>query len=114
MNPATPPVKTPAARDFKSEVAELLSAKPELRGQKLPDAVVQAAVTGNKRLINAYMDWQDAQRTAELEALRKENNTLKQNAASAAKAPVRGVTQGGKTDMTPDDPFIRGFDSDDW
>ena len=46
-------------------------------------------------------------------SLKKENAILKQNAASAAKAPVKGVTGGG---VSPDkvDYFIEGFDSDPW
>lgn len=118
---AEPPVETPAkvtpstgARDFQAEIAELLKAKPALRGQKLPEEVVQAVVKDGKSVLAAYTDYAEQQSNAELAALRKENQILKQNAAAAAKAPVSSTTKGGATDTKAKDPFIEGFDSDDW
>lgn len=100
-------------RDFTSEVASLLNVHPELKGKRLPDEVVQDCVRNNRPLVQAYTDYESKQRKAEAEALRKENNTLKQNAEAARRAPVRGVSGGGVTSK-PDDPFLAGFNSDDW
>lgn len=105
-------------RDFKAEVGELLSAKPHLQGKPLPESVVQASIKG-KRLIDAYADYEAAQQKAEADKqkaeadkLRKENAILKQNAASAARAPVSGTKGGGPTNAKGEDDFMRGFNSD--
>lgn len=103
----------PGERDFTSEVASLLSVHPELKGKRLPEEVVHDCVRNNRPLVQAYTDYESKQRKAEAEALRKENNTLKQNAEAARRAPVRGVAGGGVTSK-PDDPFLAGFNSDDW
>lgn len=103
----------PGERDFTSEVASLLSVHPELKGKRLPEEVVHDCVRNNRPLVQAYTDYESKRRKAEAEALRKENNTLKQNAEAARRAPVRGVAGGGVTSK-PDDPFLAGFNSDDW
>ena len=56
----------------------------------------------------AYNEYACRQRS-DAAALRKENRILRQNAATAARAPVRGVTRGGPTDAQPEDAFLRGF-----
>ena len=91
-----------------------MQARPQLRGQALPDAVSRAAVEGDKRLLLAYLDYEAQQAQAENERLRKENEIYKQNAATAARSPVRGVSGGGATDLKPSDPFLDGFNSSDW
>ena len=108
------PTSAAPERDFKAETLELLKARPELYGKKLPDEVVQSCVREGKPLLKAYTEYEARQSKAETAKLRKENQILKQNAASAAKAPVRGVSGGGATDTRPKDPFEEGFDSDDW
>ncbi|NCC85087.1 MAG: hypothetical protein EOM03_13305 [Clostridia bacterium] len=116
--PAEPaPVpSTPAAtgRDFKGEIEMLLSARPDLRGKQLPDEVINAAVRENKHVLVAYSNYEKANIEAEKEAALRENRIFKQNAASAAKAPVSGTATGGSGNNAPDDPFLKGFDSDDW
>lgn len=107
-------VNTGVDRDYQAEVEELLQARPNLRGQALPDAVSRAAVQDNKRLLLAYLDYEAKQAQAENERLRKENEIYKQNAATAARSPVRGVSGGGATDLKPSDPFLDGFNSSDW
>ena len=107
-------VNTGVDRDYQAEVEELLQARPQLRGQALPDAVSRAAVEGDKRLLLAYLDYEAQQVQAENERLRKENEIYKQNAATAARSPVRGVSGGGATDLKPSDPFLDGFNSSDW
>lgn len=111
-----PPAITPPAapkRDFTAEVADLCAVYPEMRGKQVPDAVVQATIKG-KPLIQAYSDYRVQQAESKAAALSKENSVLKQNAASAAKAPVKGVTGGGKTDTEPESDFLKGFNSDTW
>lgn len=111
--PTTDNHSTTDERDFTSEVASLLTVHPELKGKRLPDEVVQDCVRNNRPLVQAYTDYESKQRKAEAEALRKENNTLKQNAEAAKRAPVRGVSGGGVTSK-PDDPFLAGFNADGW
>ena len=93
-------------RDYRGEVADLLQAHPELRGTQLPASVVNACVAEGKPLVRAYEEY--ARKQAEAE------NRLKQNADAARRAPVRGVSKGGKTNTDPDDPFLIGFNSDHW
>lgn len=100
---------TPAERDYGSEVRELFTQRPELRGEQLPEEVLQACVEG-KPLKAAYDEFARRQR-AEAAALRKENRILRENAKTAARTPVRGVTRGGSVHAQPEDPFLRGFNS---
>jgi hypothetical protein len=102
-----------AGRDFATEVRELLTERPELQGTKIPSEVVQACV-GGKPLMAAYAAYEVKQQKAEADKLRKENNILKQNAASAARAPVSRTSGGGATDTKPKDDFLRGFEDDDY
>ena len=97
----------PGERDYGSEVQALYEARPELRGEALPDEVLQACVKGQK-LTDAYSQFAKA-RHAESKQLRRENRVLRENAKSAAKAPVRGVSHGGSVSNKPEDPFLRGF-----
>lgn len=101
------PAQKPAARDYAREVQALYAARPELRGQDLPPEVARACV-GGQSLVEAYNDFARRQRQ-DANTLRKENQILRQNAATAARAPVRGVTRGGSTEAQPEDAFLRGF-----
>lgn len=110
------PQQTPAApqRDFKAEAMELMGEYPELRGKEFPNEVVKDAVSSGKSLLTVYNAYRNKQKAAENAALKKENDVLKQNAHAAERAPVRGVSKGGKTDTKSSDPFIAGFNSDNW
>ena len=101
-------------RDYRGEVADLLQAHPELRGTQLPASVVNACVAEGKPLVRAYEEYARKQAEAENKAVKAENKRLKQNADAARRAPVRGVSKGGKTNTDPDDPFLTGFNSDRW
>jgi hypothetical protein len=103
----------PNGRNFTAEIGMLFQARPDLAGKKLPPEVIQAAKDG-KHLLAAYTDYEVQQAKAEAAKIRKENEIYKQNAASAAKAPVKGVSGGGATDTKAKDPFEEGFDSDDY
>ena len=115
--PAAAPQTTPAAqaapvRNPQAEVAELLAAKPELYGKPLPQEVLVAAQSG-KNLLVAYTEYEATKSHSEAERLRIENNIHKQNAANAAKAPIKGVSIGGAAkDKSGEDDFLRGFNSD--
>lgn len=110
------PVEQPASeaptRDFNAEAHELVRARPDLAGQTLPQEVVRACVAENKSLLVAYSEYEAKQQKAEAEKLRRENQILRQNEASAKQAPVKGVRGGGATDTKPEDDFLKGFNSD--
>ena len=95
---------------YEQEVQALYAARPELRGEELPDEVLQACVRG-KALTEAYNDFARRQRQ-DAAALRRENRILRQNARAAAPAPVRGVTRGGGVASQPEDAFLRGFNAE--
>ena len=113
--PQTPPSAQAApVRNPQAEVAELLAAKPELYGKQIPQEVFVASAVGGKSLLAAYTEYEAAKSRSEAEKLRTENNIHKQNAANAAKAPVKGVSAGGAAkDKSGEDDFLRGFNSDD-
>lgn len=111
--PAVVTEEQPAVRDFKAEAAQFFAAHPEWVGKQIPNEVSNAWAAG-KSLEEAVAAYGAKQSSAEASKLRKENQVLRQNAAAAAKAPVKGVTGGGKTDTSAEDPFIKGFDSDEW
>lgn len=79
-------------RDFEQELRQLLAARPELRGEELPQEVVEACIRG-KTVTEAYNDYARAQR--------------KQRPRPAA--PVRGVTRGGGVQQAPEDDFLKGL-----
>jgi len=110
-----PDQPAPAApkRDFRREVTALFEAFPDARGQQLPESVLQAAVAG-KPLAQAYAEFVAGKAKADAETAKHENKILRQNQESAKRAPGLGVTGGGKTDTSPEDDFLRGFNSDSW
>lgn len=110
---------TQQGRDYVSEARELLDAHPELVGQKLPDEVYAASSRPGVSLLQAYTEYERKVSQAEAEQarkesdkLRKENRILKNNADSADRAPVSGVSKGGRAeDKDANDPFLAGFNS---
>lgn len=111
----TPVVETPApeAKKEKSPAdvwAQLKALDPNLK--QVPEAVASAISKGIDPQI-AYLSYQMAQSNKTAASLKKENAILKQNAASAAKAPVKGVSGGGVTPKKVDH-FLAGFDADNW
>lgn len=112
---SSPEAESPKAAQpsaFAQQAKELLDAFPQLSGQKLPDGVIKAAAKGEATLLEAYRAHKAEADAAEMERIRKENQILRQNAASAKRAPVSGVSKGGSTNMRPDDDFLAGFNSD--
>lgn len=111
--PSTPaPTEQPKTRDFVQEVQQLKALYPDFK--EMPDEVAKA-VSNGANLLTAYLAYRDKQTSKAAASLKKENEVLKQNAASAAKAPVRGVTGGGATNTKPQNDLLKGFDSyGDW
>ena len=103
--PATP------ARDWNADVARLAQLRPDVK--ELPVEVHQAWLNGED-LVTAYLLHENRALRGSKAAVEKETKVLKQNAASAARAPVRGVTGGGATNTQPESDFLKGFDSDPW
>lgn len=106
----------PKQRDFNAEVKALLAIRPELQkpGTKLPDEIVEECVKTGAPLSVVYLEWERKQEKARYDALLKENKKLKQNAEAASRAPVRGVSRVAVKNEPDDDPFIKGFDSEDF
>ena len=101
----------PAERDFTAEVQQLKALYPDFK--ETPDEVALAVANGTN-LLTAYVAYREKQTQKAAASLKKENEVLKHNAASAAKAPVKGVTGGGATDTKPKNNLLVGFDSDSW
>lgn len=105
--------KTAPQNQFAIQARELLAAAPELVGQqKLPDEVIRGFAEGKGTLLELYRQYKANAETAEINRIKKENQILKQNAASAKRAPVVGVSRGGSTNVQPEDAFLSGFNSD--
>lgn len=111
--PAAAPVaaEPQATADFTSQVKQLKTIFPDFKS--MPEEVM-AAYSHGADLISAYSAYRVRESEKASKTIKKENQILRQNAASAAKAPVKGVTGGGNTGQKADDPFLRGFDSDNW
>lgn len=105
-----PKSSAPEVRDFRGEVEQLKALYPDIK--EIPDEVARAAAKGIP-VLNAYLAYRDQQSAKTAASLQKENKVLKQNAASAAKAPVKGVSGGGVAPKQVDN-FLKGFDSDPW
>ena len=110
--PSTP-VEAPAkpTRNFVDEVNQLKALYPEFK--EMPDEVAKA-VSNGANLLTAYIAYREKQNSKAAATLKKENEVLKQNAASAAKAPVKGITGGGATNTKPTPGILKGFDDDAW
>lgn len=109
--PSAAPVETPPVRRFDQEVQQLKALYPDFK--EMPDEVAKAAANGTN-LLMAYVAYREKQTSKAAASLKRENEVLKQNAASAAKAPVRGVTGGGATNTKPKSDLLKGFDSVEW
>ena len=90
----------PVERDFAEEVRALYEARPELRGEQLPEEVTMACVRGVP-LKDAYAAYAKKQNRTRL--------VQEQNSRAEAKAPVRGVSRGGSIGSQAEDAFLKGF-----
>lgn len=98
-------------RDINDELRQLRIVRPSLKS--IPDEVARMVAAG-VNVTQAYLAWEAENNRKAADKLKKENEVLKQNAASAARAPVTGVTGGGATTGKPvskfDEQFMKGFD----
>lgn len=109
------PQETPKqGRDISAEVTELITAHPELAGTAFPSEVAKKAMETGERIVDVYNDYAKNNQVAKIQDLVKENQVLKQNAETAQRAPVTGVTGHGIEGNEPDDPFMEGFNSEAW
>lgn len=114
LTPAQQTAPDLTGRDFRTEVQELLRVRStEQIGGTIPQEVIDECIGKGKRLVNAYLDYEDRQRRSELEQLRLENSTLRQNMKAAARAPVTH-TAAPETEKGESDPFMKGFEADGW
>ena len=100
----------PPVRDFTAEWRELAEAHPEVVGKELPDDIYQACMTGDLPPLRVYETMMLAKQAEEIESLKKEIATLRQNAETAARAPVSAVSGSGAI-AEPEDPFIKALRS---
>lgn len=107
----SPTPEPSGARDLSSEITQLRALYPEVK--QIPDEVA-LEVTRGTPLVNAYIAWKGKQSEQAAATLKRENEVLKQNAASAARAPVRGTTGNGKVGEQRQNPWLKGFDADEW
>ena len=110
----TQPQTQEQGRDLQAEVKELLDAHPELAGTEFPAEVAERALQTGESLLSVYQQREKSSQAKQIQDLVKENQVLKQNAETAQRAPVTGVTGHGIEGNEPDDDFLAGFNSQDW
>ena len=110
----TQPQTQAQGRDLNAEVRELLDAHPELAGTEFPADVANLALETGESLLSVYQKSKQSDSARQIQDLVKENQVLKQNAETAQRAPVIGVTGHGIEGNEPDDPFLEGFNEDVW
>ena len=108
FEPITMP-ETPV-HDWESEWAELARVHPEVIGQKLPDDIYQACIESAERPVRVYEQMMLAKKQEEIDDLRAQIATLKQNAEAAARAPV-SASAGTVGAQEGEDPFLKAFNS---
>ena len=101
-----PPEAPPG--NWEAEWKELADAHPEVVGKELPDDIYRACLQGDKPPLRVYESMMLAKQAEEIETLKQQIATLRQNAESASRAPVSAVTRGGVS-AEPEDPFVAAF-----
>ena len=110
-------VEDMAAEDMlRREMKMLMERHPQLReqmkrGEGLPQWLLAACAKDGVSLREAYAEYEAQQAKEEAAQLRRELETLKQNAAVSGKAPVKGAA--GNTGEKGKDPFLEGLLSDE-
>lgn len=100
-------------RDLRGEAEAYFAKHPGYLGGQMPTAVLNAWL-GGTGLGEAFAEYERGKSRAETRKLQRENQVLRQNAAAAMRAPVRGVGGGGDTKQEPEDPFLMGFNDEKW
>ena len=101
-----PPEAPP--RNWEAEWKELADAHPEVVGKDLPEDIYKACLQGDKPPLRVYESMMLAKQAEEIETLKQQIVTLRQNAETASRAPVSAVTGGGAGEV-PEDPFVSAF-----
>ena len=109
--PVTTPVTEDPVAKTNREIGQLKKLFKDFK--EMPEEVALAHAEGVD-LVTAYVAYRSQQSEKAAASLKKENEVLKQNAASAAKAPVKGITGGGATNTKPTPGILKGFDDDAW
>ena len=109
--PVTTPVTEDPVAKTNREIGQLKKLFKDFK--EMPEEVALAHAEGVD-LVTAYVAYRSQQSEKAAASLKKENEVLKQNAASAAKAPVKGITGGGATNTKPQHKLLDGFDDDTW
>ena len=97
-------------RDFAAEWRELAEAHPEVVGKELPEDIYRACMESELSPLRVYETMMLTKQAEEIESLKKEIATLRQNAETAARAPVSAVSDYGGS-AEPEDLFARSFKS---
>ena len=102
----------PAAheRNWAEEWAELAKEHPEVIGKTLPNDIYEVCINSDRPPLRVYESMMLEKLTGEVARLQKENETLRQNAANALRAPVSGTAGGGVVNEAEDE-FLRGFNN---
>ena len=108
FEPITMP-ETPV-HDWEREWAELARAHPEVIGHEFPDDIYQACIQSAERPVHVYEQMMLAKKQEEIDELRAQIATLKQNAEAAARAPV-SASAGTVGAQEGEDPFLKAFNS---
>ncbi len=101
---------SPPGRDFAAEWRELAEAHPEVVGKELPEDIYRACMESELSPLRVYETMMLTKQAEEIESLKKEIATLRQNAETAARAPVSAVSDYGGS-AEPEDLFARSFKS---
>ncbi len=101
-----PPEAPP--RNWELEWKELADAHPEVVGKELSEDIYKACLQGDKPPLRVYESMMLAKQAEEIETLKQQIVTLRQNAETASRAPVSAVTGGGAGEV-PEDPFVTAF-----
>jgi hypothetical protein len=105
--PPAPPQTGGQQRDLRAEVEQFRTLFPDVR--EMPNEVAKAVAKGVP-VVTAYLAYREGESAKAANSLRKENKTLRQNAANVQRAPVKGVS-GSDTGKQKTDPFTAGFDA---
>ena len=90
---------------------ELAKAHPEVVGKPLPDDIMKACVESGLPPLRVYESMMLVKQGEQIEALRQEIATLRQNAEAVQRAPVTAASLGGNEGNYPNDEFMRSFNS---
>ena len=105
QEPAYPATNT----DVFAAWQELAREHPEVVGKPLPDDIMQACMQSDLPPLRVYESMMLKKQGEEINALKEEIATLRQNADAAARAPVTAASTGGNEGNDPNDHFMLGF-----